>query len=230
MSRNIDGPKTPLPRPKPSPQFLSTGPTKNATSRRRIAAAGRKIAAKNKWPSYERVMKLDPRVKLATLGRNSDALDEARSAWVSGASDRLAQSGEFPTLERLRIAAGVTRTAILARFEPATADARRRWVEKNGAHPEWSEDAEQQEPLGPPDGETENRAQRSAASAEMSQRLKLAEDRVTRLLAERKSDRAKIKQLQAELAEAQEIARRALLGVQTKHAVQLNQPSASTRV
>jgi hypothetical protein len=225
--------ETPLPRPEPSAKFLATGPANNATARRRIASAGAKVVASGKWPTLELVLAKDHRIRPATLDRNSDALDVARSSWITAQGEKLVDAGEFPTIRLLQPRAPTVRRSMLARFEDALDAPRRRWIKRNGPHPSWTDEE-------PADLAANENAAKPASSdtarGSVLEEVKPGDDvsdrakrQLERLLKERRADRAEIRDLRIELAETKEALRRANLGVRKKHAVQLNMPSTSTR-
>lgn len=229
--RDPTPPKVPLPRPQPSEAFLASGPTKNAVARRRIASAGKRIAAKH-WPTYERVRAADPRIKPATLSRNSDALDEAREMWATKRGSDMVANGYFPTIEDLQQQAGKVRRKIIARFEHCLRDARLQWVKLYGPHPDWSDNGESSM-RGEAAGEDETApvlVADNATSTKIQALLDLAEKRIERLMAERKTDRATIAELKEQLAISEESLRRSTLKIRTTYAKQVNAPSTSTRV
>lgn len=225
--------ETHLPHPEPSPQFLATGPTKNAVARRRIASAGAKLAASGKWPTLALVLTKDTRIRPATLDRNSDALDDARRAWIRAECAKLLDEGEFPTIALLQRHAGSVRAAVLARFEDSLAPARNTWVERNGPHPDWSNEAIEQENAAEPSPDPEPRIPGAGTALSVVgstlDPLELAQSQIKRLLAERKANRAQIRELKVELLEATEGLRRSMLGIRKKHILEINAPSTSTR-
>lgn len=220
---------TPLPRPTPSEKFLASGPTRNATARRRIASAGKAVARSGKWPTLERVIAQDPRIKPATLDRNADALDDARRLWLDARAAKLVDAGTFPTVDLLQAAAGRVRLTYLIRFEDALAGQRRRWVGMHGPHPDWS-DAPVVAPDPAPDLPREDAPIPALESVTAdSDPLELAQRQLKRLMAERASDRKKVVSLKSELADVKEALRRALAMNRKLNAVELSKPSASTR-
>jgi hypothetical protein len=223
-----------LPRPAPSAEFLASGPTRNATARRRIASAGVAVAKSGKWPTLALVEARDPRIKPATLDRNSDALDPARRLWLDAVAGKLVDAGTFPTIDLLAVAGTVRRT-YLAKFEDALIEQRRRWVAAHGAHGTWQDEpmAQAGDAVGIGRKATDDGAAELPRALEVvahdERPLELAQRQIKRLMAERKSDRAAIATLTAELGEVKEALRRALAMIRKVHAGELSKPSASTR-
>jgi hypothetical protein len=228
--------EAPLPRAAPSESFLATGPTKNKASRRRIASAGKAVVRSGRWPTLELVLAKDTRIKPATLDRNSDALDEARRAWMSSRGNYLAEAGRFPTLDLLHAMAPRVRRSYLRRFEDALDGPRQRWVDAHGPHPDWTGP-------GAPPGSTETRAYPDGSIGREGEAdgaalvvigpeddaLKVAQDRIARLLAERKRDKIALKEVRVELAETKEALRRALVTLRRLNAEEISKPSAGRR-
>ena len=226
-----------LPRPKPSEAFLASGPIRNAKARARIVAAGTKVVAGGSWPTLGRVMAADRRITSATVERNTDALDPARREWMTAVGEALVDEGTFPTMALVWQRASTVRITVLAQFEDALDGARRKWVAANGPHTDWRDPEGQ----NPGDGTTRasERQPRTADAPVMKNtapgsRLRTGADdlgqlQIARLMAERRADRARIEELQTEVATEREKTRRALLGVQAKHAVYLNEAPAKRK-
>lgn len=218
-----------LPRAAPSAEFLASGPTRNAKARRRIASAGKAIARSGRWPTLQLVLDKDPRIRPATLDRNSDALDEARRMWLDARARRLVDAGTFPTLDLIRSACGDVRRSFLARYEDALTEQRRRWVAHHGPHSNWTDapappDATPEATPGP-----EPIPPALASVKEGDNELDVAKAQIKRLMAERRSDRKALAAAKAELAETAEALRRALAMIRKHNAAELSKPSASTR-
>ncbi|HEY0027397.1 MAG TPA: hypothetical protein VGC35_05965 [Allosphingosinicella sp.] len=194
------------------------------------------VAKAGRWPTLERVQERDPRIKPATLDRNSGALDPARRFWLDAKARKLVDSGTFPTLELLAAAAGAVRKSYLAKYEDALTEQRRRWVTAHGDHPTWRDEPSQDpsaDPATPPEEGSGDAAAtvppelEAVATGDGLQEV--AQRQIKRLLADRKANKKTIAALAGELAETKEALRRALDIIRKYHAAEVSKPSASTR-
>ncbi len=126
------------------------------------------------------------------------------------------------------------RRSVLARFENALAPSRRRWVDRHGPHPDWVDDEGEEDAAAAataldhvPDVEEPAPALEQVVPDQ--DQLERANHQIKRLLSGRKADKAEIRALKAQLAEAKEALRRSNLGIRAKHAGELSKPSTSTR-